>query len=213
MKNALLPKLRLARPDGLPRNVTRAAAAVLATLVSSTALAVDVESAAYDVDDNRLVLAGVDLRDVDDVTVANVNGKETSIAFRLTRERNPRIVAQLTDDTPGTYRLRVYSNTVLQDEMDVSVPSRAGSVSREATTQRTNSTTCLVSKCTVYARCPNGYRAIGGGFRKLTFNAALIDVDASYAADATRWRVDFRKSNPNTYSISLEAQAICLKQN
>jgi len=203
MTNALLPKPRL------PHLVS---AALFAALVPATALAVEVESAVYDADDNELIIAGVDLSLVDDVTLTDFAGRETSLSFTYTRERSQRIVAQLVGNAPGTYRLRVYSNTVLQDEMDVSVHSSAGAVSRGAITQRTLSATCLVTKCTIDVRCPNGFRAISGGFRKLTFNSALIKIDDSYPYGADRWRVVFRKENSSTYSIALEAYAVCLKQ-
>lgn len=189
--------------------VTTAALTLLAPLAAQAA---DVESAAYDVDRSRLVLAGSDLTTIDDVTLTDDEGVETSLTFRLTRERDPRIVAKVPDDTPGTYRLRVYASSTLEDQMDVAVPSVAGAISKGAFVRRTGTQTCLVSKCTLTVACPSGYRAISGGFEKLTFNTALIDIDSSRSVGASQWAIDYRKTNSSTYSISVGAEVLCLAQ-
>lgn len=195
----------------------RLAALALATfgaaLVSAPALATEAESAVYDIDEGEVIIAGTDLRDVDDVTLTSTTGKEASLAFSLTRERTPRIVAELPDDTPGTYRLRLYDDGALLDEMDVAVSSTAGAVSRDAIVQVTTAATCLTTKCSLVMRCPAGYVAIGGGFEKLTFNSALIMIDGSRPVAGGAWQVDYRKSNSSTYSIALRAYGTCLAQN
>ena len=194
-------------------------ALALCILAPASALGADVQSAVYDADSVELILTGSGLSAIDDVTLTDEEGKETSVSFSFTGNRNEGIVATIDGSrgterfryvAPGTYRLRLYTNSVLQDEMDVAIPSIAGSVSRGAIVKRERAMRCFAAKCTIAVRCPSGYRAISGGFRKLSNNFRLLDITASGPLGADRWAVDVRKVDIKTWAVDAAASVICL---
>jgi len=179
--------------------------AIAVAAVPLTAGAADLRAATYQPAAKRFVLKGDGLTDVSRVTLADSSGEQAEVQFTVRTSDAQRVgYVWLNDDTPGTYRMRLYDDQKqLVDTMDVTVPPPVPEVM-----QVTSNETCNAKACTAVAVCPQGWVVMGGGFRMVGYYDTVTTMNGP--TDDRSWQVDVEAVNQNAYWTVAEAYAICL---
>lgn len=197
------------------------AAALFALAGSAPAAAdsepIDIEAVQVDTVRNTLTVAGGGLGDVDELTLTNDSGEEIILPFELRKVSRSVVAlkAKLQDDAPGTYRLRVYSNNQLADQLDVTVTaSAAHALNSASVVQVENNAVCDGTRCSVLMECPAGYAVVGGGYYEQGYAHpfyADTTLPISRPEGSNAWRIEAKAINPKVHHTYVKGYAVCVR--